>query len=106
MVSMVSKHGALVSACNPASKAWVWAQVHLCSTDSSDLQVRSWMSPMIEFKFGMYSRLKFSNPRNARTPVMSFGGAMSSSLVTNLGSGLRPYSDMMCPSDFIWSYPR
>ena len=95
MVSMVSKHGAFVSASFPASKALVRAGVHLCSTDSSDLHVRCWMIPMIEFKFGMYSRLKFSKPRKARSPVMSFGGAISSNLVTSLESGLRLYSDMM-----------
>ena len=76
-------------------KAFRCASVHRCLTVSSDLQVSSWMSPMIELRFGMYSLLKLSSPRKARTPVMSVGGAMSSSLVTSLGSGLWPYSDMM-----------
>ena len=94
-MSMVSRYGALVSAYIPASKAFKCASVHRCSIVSSDLQVSSCMSPMIELRFGMYSRLKFSSSKKMRTPVMSVGGAISSSLMKSLGSGLRPYSDLV-----------
>ena len=71
---MDSRHGASVRACFPASKAFRCASVHRCSTVSSDLQVSSWMSSIIELRFGMYSLLKLSRPKKARTPVMSVGG--------------------------------
>ena len=95
----MSRHGAFVRACFPASNAFRCASVNRCSTVSSDLHVSSWMSPIMELRFGMYSLLKLSSFRKARTPVMSVGGAISSSLVTSLGSGLRPSSDMMWPRD-------
>ena len=79
MVSMVSKHGAFVSTYFLLRRLWC----ELGSFYSSDLHVGSWMSPMIENRFGMYSRLKFCRSRKARITVMSFEGAMSSNLMTS-----------------------
>ena len=80
VVLMIRRPGTLMSACFSASSI-------RCSFVSL---VSSCISPTaIKFRFSMNSRLKFSSPKDALTPVMSVGCAMSKSFLTTFGSELR-----------------
>ena len=50
---------------------------------------------MVDFKLGMYSRLKFSKSKKALIRLMFFENAKSNNLMTALGSRFHIYLDMI-----------